>query len=193
MSNAKPVLFKITLALTIFTVLTCIVISVLIPDADGVIIDESFINQLRTWYIMGQIRDISLYTCFFWGAAAFVIRISIWAEEERAFSNSMLVCYFIFVAIVFILIAVKIPTTLPAITNKPVVESVTVVNKDTDYGGGKFSKGLYYTLYFSNGTYRGVSKEKYNNTEIGDPFYVVTCGKIVLRSFDGKECRLGTV
>ena len=172
MSNAKPVLFKISLALTIITVLTCIVTSVFIPDADGVIIDEYLINQ-------------------FWGAAAFVIRISIWAEDERSFSNSMLVCYFIFVAIVFLLIAVKIPTTLPAITNKPVVESITVVNKNTDYGGGKFSKSQYYTLYFSNGTYRGVSKEKYSNTEIGDPFYIVTCGKIVIKSFDGKECRLG--
>ena len=64
------------------------------------------------------------------------------------YNYMMLVCYFIFVAIVFLLIAVKIPTTLPAITNKPVVESVTVINKDTDYGGGKFSKSQYYTLFF---------------------------------------------
>ena len=79
----------------------------------------------------------AVYVWLFLGAAALVLHMSnITTEEDKKFSNAMLLCTFIFVGIAVLMSALSVPDIIPALIYELEVETVAVADKDSEFGGG---------------------------------------------------------
>ena len=190
--KGRKILFRILLitAIAVFALwLICLLFE---PDITGTVLNERLIGAIRMDYIRSSVSVGAVYIWLFLGAAALVLHMSnITTEEDKKFSNAMLVCTFIFTGLAVLMSALSVPDIIPALIYEPEVETVAVADKDSEFGGGTaFSRRTCYYLYFEDGNRRAVSHDVYNETEPGERFYLILCGDQVIRALDASDYSL---
>ena len=188
----RKILFRILLiaAIAVFALwLVCLLFE---PDITGTVLNERLISAIRMDYIRSSVSVGAVYVWMFLGVVALVIHMSnITTEEDKKFSNAMLVSTFIFTGLAVLMSALSVPDIIPALIYEPVVETVAVADKDSEFGGGTaFSRRTRYYLYFEDGNRRAVSHDVYNETEPGERFYLILCGDQVIRALDASDYSL---
>ena len=190
--KGRKIVFRILLiaAIAVFALwLVCLLFK---PDITGTVLNERLLGAIRMDYIRSCVSVGAVYVWMFLGVAALVLHMSnITTEEDKKFSNAMLVCTFIFTGLAVLMSVLSVPDIIPALIHEPEVETVAVTDKDSEFGGGTvFSRRTHYYLYFDDGNRRAVSYDVYNETEPGERFYLILCGDQVIRALDASDYSL---
>ena len=147
-------------------------------NVTGTSLTDYYIDDLRLYYIFSSIKGGMLGAFLFSLTASVILFLPLGFADFRENTSTMKTMFAIFICIMFIVMFVAIPVNraIPAIFNKPVIKTVTVINMERHYGGSRNHRHWVYTLYFSNGVTRNVSESKYSAASIGGGFYLVMCG-----------------
>ena len=134
----RKILFRILLiaAIAVFALwLVCLLFE---PDITGTVLNERLISAIRMDYIRSSVSVGAVYVWMFLGVVALVIHMSnITTEEDKKFSNAMLVSTFIFTGLAVLMSALSVPDIIPALIYEPEVETVAVADKDSELFDGR--------------------------------------------------------
>jgi len=183
-SRDKDIFLTVSVIATVISLVAFLLFKALVPTLVGTTLDEQFLSSLRTLHIFSKLSTGFLYMFLFSAGAALAFFI------RRLLDNAKMVIAGILLLLMALVTSfISFSHAVPAMFNKPVVKTVTVVNKDAEYRGGKV-KRTHYFLYFSNYSDLSVSKDKYDATKIGDEYYLVMCGSNPISSYSSSEYRL---
>ena len=137
----------------------------------GTVIDDTFVSNLRKACICNLLFSGALYLFLFLLGA--IAALFIGQVLRKGAKTLIITAILIVVGVAFA--GASSWGAIPAIYSSPEVETVTVINKESHYGGGKV-KHWHYTLLFSNGSKHSCSEDEYLTAANGDEYYAVMCG-----------------
>jgi len=165
---------------------TCLITIMIVAKAKaeadplGFLIDDAFLKSIAQHVFYESLFEILLIPSICFGAATGLYAYELYVKTQRIYSSKDYKKIVYPLCLIAMLVSLpEIPDLPPMSNEKSTIYVETVNNKEIHYRRSSANK---YYLYFSSGSRLIVSSYQYDNTKIGQAYYTIYQGNIIIKA-----------